>query len=576
MSPSAPSEFGPFRLDPRTRVLWRGDDVAPLTPKALDLLIALVERRGEVVTKAELFGRVWPDVVVGEANLSVTVAAVRKVLGKQSDGRDYVQTVSRRGYRFVAPVTGAAQAPLSLAVLPFRVVGGAEDDPLGLGLSEAVTTRLTGLQGLRVRSPGSTARFAESATSPIEVAHELGADAALDGTVQRHGQRVRVSVFLVPARPDVAPWAESFDEPEAHLFELQDAVADRVVGALLPRLGAQPAPVHHHGGPRLEAWQAYVRGRLFWSRFDPEGLGKAFACFGEAAQKDPQFARPHAGLADAYLLMGFGGVVPPVQAWQLAGECAQRALELDPELAEAHASLGYWRLFGSWDWAGARSALERAVALRPGASALRLWNGLFLAMLGDFDASRRNVALACEAEPLSPVVHSLAALQHAWSGEPEREIELARRAAELAPNHFLAQWSLGGACARNGLPGPAVAALRRALRLVGGGPVVKCGLARVLAEVGQGDEARALLAELDERSGLHWVSPYQRATVLAALGERSAAFERLDQAWQARDPWLAVVAVDPALAPLRSGRGYAELLGRVFPGRTPPRAARRP
>ena len=194
-------------------------------------------------------------------------------------------------------------------------------------------------------------------------------------------------------------------------------------------------------------------------------------------------------------------------------------------------------------------------------------------MLGDFDGARRNVALACEAEPLSPAVHALAAFQHAWSGEPEREVELARRAAELGPNHFLAQWSLGVASARNGLPGPAVTALRRALQLVGGGPMVKCALARVLAEAGQRDEARALLAELDERSGVHWVSPYQRATVLAALGERSAAFERLEQAWQARDPWLAVVAVDPALSPLRSGRAYAELLGRVFPGREPPRAA---
>ena len=124
MAAPAAFEFGPYRLDPRTRVLWRGDEVVPLTPKALDLLLALVEKRGEVATKAELFARVWPDVVVGEANLSVTVAAVRKLLGRQADGKDHVQTVPRRGYRFAAPLTGPEHAPLSLVVLPFRVAGG--------------------------------------------------------------------------------------------------------------------------------------------------------------------------------------------------------------------------------------------------------------------------------------------------------------------------------------------------------------------------------------------------------------------------------------------------------------------
>lgn len=576
MAAPAAFEFGPYRLDPRTRVLWRGDEVVPLTPKALDLLLALVEKRGEVATKAELFARVWPDVVVGEANLSVTVAAVRKLLGRQADGKDHVETVSRRGYRFAAPLTGPEHAPLSLVVLPFRVAGGRADDPLGLGLAEAVNTRLAGLAGVRVRSAGSVARFVDADASPIDVATQLGADAALDGTVQRQEQRVRVSVFLVPARADVSPWAESFDEPLAHVFELQDAVAERVAQALAARLGSPVAPASAAGPkahPSLPAWEAYVRGRLFWSRFDPEGVGKAFACFGEAAQLDPGFARPHAGLADAYLLMGFAGVIEPGQAWRLAGECAARALELEPGLAEAHASLGYVRLFAQRDWAGARAALGEAVALRPGASALRLWNGLFLAMQGDLEGARRNVALACEAEPLSPAVHALAAYQHALTGEPEREIELARKAVELAPGHFLAQWSLGSACARQGLAQPAVAAMRRALRLVGGGPLVKCGLARVLAEVGQPGEARALLAELDGHADVHWVSPYQRGLVLAALGEREAALARLEEAWQTHDPWLAVLAVDPGLALLRGEPAFARLLARVFPGGAP---ARRP
>src|SRR6185295_3218528 len=188
--------FGPFVLDAQTHVLWRGQDVVPLTPKAAGLLEALLESEGDVVAKATLIGRVWPDTVVEEANLSVTISALRKVLGLRDDGADWIETVSRRGYRFRGPVSilGAAKR-LALAVLPLRSLGAAEGN-LGLGMADALINRLVPLPGLLVRPLGAVLRYADHDVDAGAAARELGVDAVLEGTLQRDGERLRVSLRL--------------------------------------------------------------------------------------------------------------------------------------------------------------------------------------------------------------------------------------------------------------------------------------------------------------------------------------------------------------------------------------------
>jgi DNA-binding winged helix-turn-helix (wHTH) protein len=399
MNAAASFEFGPFRLDPDKRVLWRGGEVVGLTPKALALLQVLVEHGGDVVPKQELMTRVWPDTVVEEANLSVTVAALRKVLGDQPDGRSYVQTVPRRGYRFVAPVRGpVSTARLTLAVLPFKDLGPQPQSHLGLGMADAVINRLATCEDLLVRPTGAVFHYADAPKSPREAGRELGVGAVVDGTVQRRGERVRVTVHVVALCPEAQPWAGSFDAESPDLFAVQDTVAERIAEALRARLRPTEKPASETSRkPNREAHEAYLRGRYFWARFDPAGIGKAFGCFGEAATLDPGYGAPHAGLAAAHVILGFSGVARPYEAWQLASECAERALASDPTLAEAHVARAYVALFRDWEWETARASLERAATLSPGAPGVHQWFGLFLAAAGDLEGAQRELARARKA-----------------------------------------------------------------------------------------------------------------------------------------------------------------------------------
>jgi DNA-binding winged helix-turn-helix (wHTH) protein/Flp pilus assembly protein TadD len=553
-------EFGPFRLDAITRVLWRGGELLSLAPKAVDVLLALVEQPGEVVGKSELMRRVWPDTVVEDANLSVHVAQLRKVLGRQADGRPYIETLARRGYRFLAPVRRAG--PPSLAVLPFRpFAAGGEDDVLGIGMADAVITRLDSLGTVAVRPTSAVLKYEGADLDATAAGRELRVDAVLDGRLQREGSRLRVTVQLVPVAAGAPAWADAFEAEAGGLFALQDAIAGKVAEALALRLGVEDRHrLVRRPTADLEAYRAHVRGRYLWGRFTEESLGKAVGCFHEALERDPSFALPHAGLADAYVVLGFSGLLAPREAWPAAAEAARRALERDEAVAEAHVALGFVTLFQDWDWSVAERELARAVALAPSAAACRQWAGLFHAMRGRFDDARREIDAARELDPLSVVVQSLDTLLLRLSRDPARELEQARRGVELEPHQFLCHWSLGLACLDNGLVAEGVAAHRRAVELAGGTPLIRAVLARTLAVAGDADGSRTLLRELG--SGL---SPYQRATVEIALGEPDAALASLERAGEERDPWLVLLKVDPMLDPVRSSPRFGTLLERVGP-----------
>lgn len=561
MPEGAVYEFGPFRLDAEKSVLWRGAELVPLTPKALALLSALAEGAGDVVPKRDLMRRVWPDVVVTDANLTVTVAALRKAIDPQSDGRSYVQSVPRRGYRLDAPVRGAmAEKRLGVAVLPFSCLGPATDEHLGLALSDALIGRLTAFEELRVRPTAVVAPYAGVARSPREIAQELDVDAVVTGTVQRDAGRLRLSIQLVPRPASLRPWAQSFDSDWTGLFAVQDTIAERVAGALWPRLVSadrpRPGP---RSGPRPDAHEAYLRGRYFWARLDQEGVSKAIGCFAEAVSLDPGWAAPHAGLADAHVLLGFGGVLPPREAWRLAAECVAEALARDPALPQAHMSAGLVALYRDWDWAEARRLLEQAASLGPGLAAPRQWKALVLALGGELDAALREQRRASEIDRLSGVALALEALLLGLAGDSERELVAARRAVQMRGERGLSHYCLGRACIRAGREEEAVAALERAVELSDAGPIMRCMLAWALTRAGRAPEARRLLAELDAAAVHTYVSPYHRARVLAALGEGSAALERLEQAAADRDGWVVFLGVDEGWADLRTLPQFAAL-----------------
>jgi DNA-binding winged helix-turn-helix (wHTH) protein/tetratricopeptide (TPR) repeat protein len=557
-------EFGPFRLDGRRRLLWRGDELLTVPPKAVDLLAALVEQPGQVVPKDELLRRVWPDTFVEEANLSVNVSILRKALGDGADG-DCIQTVARRGYRFVGRVATGADAPRTLAVLPFRPLHGNEpDDALGLGLADALISRLASVGRIVVRPTATIRRFAAPDADPLEAGRALRVDAVLDARYRRAEGRLLVSAQLLPVDGSSPLWAERFDEAMTDVFAVEDAIAERLAAALVVELTAdERRRFAHRHTQSVAAWQAYARGRYFWARLARPWLEKATASFEEAARLDPAYALPHAGLADVYLAAGLSGGVPPRLAWSLAARAAERARQRDPQLAEVHVTAGFLRLFEAWDWRGAEAAFLRAVELAPAAVVPHQWHGLLFGLLGRFAEGRRALERAAEIDPLSTIVSALQGLLFAFEGRHEEEVAQQRQTLELDPPHFLGHWALGAALANASSLDEAVAELRKAVDLSEGAPFLSAVLARALALCGRADEARAVLA------GGGNVSPYQTATVHLALGERSRALAQLAAAADQRDPWVVALPVDPLLRPLRGDAAFEELVRRVQGGEPP-------
>ncbi len=555
-------EFGPYRLDFRARVLWRGGVLEPLPPRALDLLAALAERPGDVVTKAELMARVWPDVVVEEANLSVQVSTLRKALGPRDDGRPWIETVPRRGYRLAAAAPAAAPAPPSVAVLPLRLIGPSGDEPyLGVALADALAGRLGDSGRLIVRPMRGVLKHAEA--DPELAARELGVEAVLDGSVQLSAGRLRVSLRLVPARRGggLPPWSRAFEVPFTDVFEVQDEVAAQVTRTLLPSVAPAPAPARPTAEPA--AYQAWLRGRYFWSRLSGPWLLRASACFHEAAELDPGFAAPHAGLAHAWVILGWSGLTPPGEAWEQAAREAALALERDPGLPDALIARAFVALLRDWDWTGATRDLDAAVQARPQDAGPVLWRGLFLALRGEAERAGRELARAEDLDPTAQIVSAARGFVACLLGDHEAELEQQQRTRELDPAQFLGHWSVGLALLHVGRLDEALAAQRRAVELSEGGALMQAMLGHALARAGDTAAARAALEELRALAPAY-DHPYQQATLLAALGQPQAAVELLARACDQRDPWVLLLGVDPLLAPLEGQPGLADLRRRVL------------
>jgi DNA-binding winged helix-turn-helix (wHTH) protein/tetratricopeptide (TPR) repeat protein len=553
-------EFGPFRVDARRRLLWRGGELVDVPPKAVELLSALVEQVGQVVPKDELLRRVWPDTFVEEANLSVNVSILRKALGEQPDGQLLIQTVPRRGYRFLAPVAAvAAPAPRTLAVLPFRPLAAQEaDEPLGLGLADALISRLAATGRIVVRPTAAVRRYGGAETDAVEAGRELRVDAILDARFRRSDHRLLVSAQLLPADGSSPLWAERFDEALTDVFAVEDALAERIAAALLVELSADERRRlgRRHTG-NVEAWQAYARGRFFWGRFSRSWTEKALASFEQAAKLDPGYALPHAGLSDVFLVAGLSGAAAPRDAWEHASRALERARERDSQLPELHLSSGFLHLFRDWDWRSARSHFARALELSPLSAAPHQWQGLLLGLEGRLAEAHRALALAAEIDPLSPTIAGIEGLLLAFEGRHAEEVEQQRRTLDLDPQHFLGHWALGAALLNTGSATEAVASLGRAVELGGGEAFLQLFHARALARAGRSREARAILKRAPR------TLRYQRAAVHAALGESRAALGELGRACDAREAWVVALHADPAFVSLRGEAAFVELARRV-------------
>ncbi|HYU32256.1 MAG TPA: winged helix-turn-helix domain-containing protein [Thermoanaerobaculia bacterium] len=565
-------EFDGFTVDLGSRLLLRDDRPVALTPKAFETLAVLLEHPGEVLGKEALLSRVWPGAFVEEGILTQNIYTLRKALQEAGGARTYIETIPRRGYRFAGPVAirGGAPQPdaeariASLAVLPFEPLAGNTDDAyLGLGLADSLITRLSNLRRIAVRPTSAVRRYLGMAREPAAVGRLLQVDAVLDGTIRRAGDWLRIGVQLVSVRDDAPLWATQFDARAADLFALEDKISQELAEELRLRLSRQERDRLTRSATRHpEAYDAYLRGRYFWNRRTFEGLSKGIELFRRAIDLDPDFALAYAGLADCRVLLSLHGAVAPRDAFPPAIAAAERALELDDSLAEAHTSLAYARFMYERRWEEAERGFRRALEISPGYATAHQWYSFLLAALGRHAEAIAQARQARELDPLSLVINSDLGMVLCFARDPAAEEQL-RRTLELDPSFAYARFELGVALQQQGRLDEAVAELRLASSMAPDSPVMQAALGQVLARAGRTEEARTILAVLEDRATREPVEASLFAFLWTGLGERERAIDCLEEACREGSRFVAFLATWSIYDPLRDHPRWPALLRRA-------------
>lgn len=554
-------EFGPFRMDVPNRLLMHAGASVALKPKVIDTLLVLLENRGRVMTKEALMQALWPDRFVEEANLTQNIYALRGALRQREAGAAYVETIPRRGYRFVGEVRAVTDAalPRSLAVLPFTSLSGdGADEPLALGVADTLITTLGNAGMVIVRPISASRRYTGPQVDPIRVARELAVDAVLDGSLQRGGDTIRVTARLI--RADGATlWAGRYQEAMTGIFEVQDSIADKITAALdVGRTETADARLAKRYTTSIDAYQLYLNGRYNWNKSTEEGLGAAIDFFTRAIAIDPEFALAYVGIADANTALDWYGVLSTRDSNPRAFAAAHEALRIDPALAEAHASLALAQQY-RWDWRGAEASFRRAIALNPRYALARLWFGLHLAFRGRFDEAVEEVSQAQALDPVSLTVRAQLGLSLYVARRYDEAMHHCRMILAAEPGQDEALIYLALTLVQTGSPQAAIAQLQQStLRST---PDVEAMLAIALAAAGQSAEARAIIDTLMRRPG--YIPRFWIAAAQVALGDAEAALQSLESACDDPDDSLAGIGVLPLLDPLRSQPRFQAVLRRM-------------
>jgi DNA-binding winged helix-turn-helix (wHTH) protein/TolB-like protein len=637
-------EFGPFQLDPPERLLLCEGQPVPMPPKAFELLVALVERGGHLVDKDELLKIVWRGSNVEEGNLSVTVSFLRKALNDDRGLHKYIETVSKRGYRFVADVRevgeprsvpalprpsetgeqslvpvklstavpeaaattppariprwsilaaalglgalvmvlklvphregGTAQVPVqvqgaaaigSLAVLPFQTLGAKRgDEYLGLGMADALITRLGNTGKIIVRPTSAIQKYAAENLSPQAAGLEQGVDAVLDGRIQQEADRVRLTVQLIRVRDGVQLWGESFDKEFTNIFALEDALSERVAQSIRLKLtGDETRRFTKRATERPDAYEAYVKGRYFWNKRTDKGMKKGLEYFRQAITLDPTFTEAYVGVADSYATLGLYAVLPPKEAFPAAKDAVKRALEMDDGLAEAHATLGFINFYYDWNGVEGASEFRRALADNPNYAMAHSWYGEDLAAMGRYPEAVEEAQRALEDDPLSLIIGSNAGWTLSLAGKGDQAIKILKKAIEIDPSFPRTHYRLGRAYAQKKLYEMAISELEQAVSLSGGDPCYKGSLGHVYAISGNTDQARNVLRDLEGRTGQQYVPAFAIALIYAGLGDNDHAILWLQRAYEDRSTSMVFLKLDPELSTLHSDPRFEELSRRI-------------
>jgi TolB-like protein/DNA-binding winged helix-turn-helix (wHTH) protein/Tfp pilus assembly protein PilF len=653
-----------FELDLRPRRLRRNDRVLKLERIPLEILILLLERRGEIVSRDEIVARIWGNDVFLDTDNSIrgAIRKVRQVLKDDPETPRFIQTVTGRGYRFIAQVvlseeghsvdvpkpeasiaaTGppdfvsepdghlqgrslgrvvqeqertagqsldletarqwrrpariwlfvgvtslavvcilsllavwgrrASRPPAAfhrktiLAVLPFDNLSRDPDQEF---FSEGLTQDIVAQAGklnpdrLTVVAHSTVAKYKGSSLSAKEIGKQLNADYLVQGSVRRWSGRVRVTVELIQAQDQTDIWTEIYDRELKDVLAVQDSIVRSIANQIHIALTEQQEK--RLANPQQlspAAYEAYLKGRYYWNKRTGESMQKAEQYFQQAVENDPNYAAAYSGLADCNSGLAWHGVKSPAEALPEAYAAARKAIEINPESAEAHASLGL-AMSHRWDWSGAETEFKRALQLDPQYANAHHWYGDYLSIRSRHDEALAEAKRALELDPLNLMISTWVGLRYYLAHDYAHAIEQNRDSVELDPNFAAAHLLLGEDYVQAGLRNEAVDELKKAADLSGGSPIYRAQIAVALAVAGRNREALRIAHELETTSRKRYVSAYGLAQIYAALNRKKDTFKWLQAAYDEHVVWMGYLAVDPIFDRYRSDQRFKNLLRRV-------------
>jgi len=556
--------FGEFEFNIAAGELRRSGSRLRLQDQPLQILQILVQRPSEIVSREELQREIWTsDTFVDfDHGINNAIKRLREVLGDTADTPRYIETLPRRGYRFIGKIELETPMFRSLAVLPLvNLSGDAEQEYFADGMTEALITTLAKIGELRVVSRTSSMLY-KGVRKPLrEIAHELEVDAIVEGTVLRAGERVRIAAQLIDPSKETHLWAESYDRHLRDILDIQSdvarAVAHEIEVKLTPQERAQLTQAHPVDP---EAYEAYLRGRFHWIKRTREGHLQACQHFQQAIAKDPACAPAYAGLADALAIMSLWGLFPPAEGCGKARDLAQKALKIDHSLPEAHTSFAWTVLHYDYDFATAEKEFERAIELNPRYANAHHWFGMSLALMGRYEEGYTELQRAIRLDPNASYIHFGLAFVH-WSGRRyDQAIESCHKALELDPNSAQALGWLGLSCTAVKAFDPAIVALQKSAEISQRAPAPVALLGEAYAAAGNCEQAQVILKEL---TGHRHVSKFFTSRIYTALGQTDAALAMLEAGYREHGEWMPLVKVDQRFDALRSDLRFQKLMRRM-------------